>query len=58
MEDERTYLIRRAHEERVAAAGATHPNVRAYHLGFAAAYERRLGAVAAERRAEMHIVDA
>lgn len=60
MEDDTTYFTRRAREERLAATRATHPNAQARHLELAAAYEHRLKvmAAAAERRAEMHIVNA
>lgn len=60
MTNDTSYFTRRAREERLAADQATHPDVRARHLEFAAAYEHRLRVIAAadEPCAELHIVNA
>jgi hypothetical protein len=57
MESESAYLSRRVREERLAAATARHPKVRAVHVDLAERYEARLR-LAEDRRSAVHLVSA
>jgi hypothetical protein len=59
MESESAYLSRRAREERLAAATARHPKVRAVHVDLAERYEARLRLAETEDRpSAVHLVSA
>lgn len=59
MEADLVYYRRRSAEERIAAAAAHDPKVRAIHVDLAMRYEDRIDALVAEhRRSEIHLVSA